>query len=112
MLIKSTIDTMRPNGLVPSFLVYGVLPTFPGASKVTLKQKEMFEVLTVGRAEIDTIVAESIINTTFQSKLRPEIKHIILLGHIVSVFIECFGSWEGPFTLKRLRKKIIWVPGH
>lgn len=35
MSIKSINDNMGPNGLVPSLLVYIVIPTFPGPSKTS-----------------------------------------------------------------------------
>lgn len=50
MSMKSINDTMGPNELVRSLLLYGVLHDFPGPSKTNTKQKESFEALRLARA--------------------------------------------------------------
>lgn len=54
-------DTMGPNWLVPSLLVYGVFPNFRGPTKTSMKQKERLQALKIARAEMETIVAKSIL---------------------------------------------------
>lgn len=45
MAIKSINDTMGPNGLVTSLLIFDVLPWFPTPSKISTIQKDRLEVL-------------------------------------------------------------------
>ena len=48
--VKSMNDTMGPNGLVPSFLVFGTLPRFPFLNTNLPNQREILKALQVGRA--------------------------------------------------------------
>ena len=56
--VKAINDTMGPNGLVPSLLVFGVLPSFPGPTSNNIPQKERMEALRKAKAEMEAIVAE------------------------------------------------------
>lgn len=69
--IKAIKDTMGPSGLVLSLLEYVVLATFPGLSKVNLKQKQIFEALKLARDEMETIIAVSGIIRALRFKYYP-----------------------------------------
>lgn len=72
MSIKATNDTMGPNGLVPTLLVFGVLPKCPGPNATNSCQMERFEELRLSRSEMESIVAEIRINRALRSKLTPK----------------------------------------
>lgn len=56
--IKGINDTMGENGLVPTQLVFGCMPSFPVTRLQTPKQKERMRLLRNARKEMATIVAE------------------------------------------------------
>lgn len=109
LAIKAINDTMGPNGLIPSLLVFGTLPRFPGIEASHPNQRERFQALKTARAEMEAIVAETRIQKALRSKLPPATKYLILPGDLVRVFRERSGRWEGPFTVTKVSKKIISV---
>lgn len=100
---------MCSNGLGTSLLVYVVLPTFPGPSNSNLKKKERLRPMKLGRAQIQTIVAESRIHRALQSKLPHATEYLIIPGNLVRVFRDRLGRWEAPFTVVRIGKKIVSI---
>lgn len=58
MAMESINDTIDPNELVPSLLVYGVLPTFVGPFKTRTKQSGRCEALKLVKAELESIEAD------------------------------------------------------
>jgi len=107
--LKGINDTMGPNGLVPSLLVFGVLPSFPSPSRNTPDQQERFEALRNARAEMESIVAEQRIRKALKSKLPPATKYLIKPGDQVRVYRELSKRWDGPFTVTKVSNKIISV---
>lgn len=79
---------MRPNGLVPSVLVFGTLPKFLCTTSIKRNQLERYEANNIARTEMETIVAESRIKRALQSELRPAKKHLMLPGDLVMVYRE------------------------
>jgi hypothetical protein len=56
--IEAMNDTMGPEGLVPSLLVFGVLPRFPATQTSLPNQKDRMEALSAARSEMETITSE------------------------------------------------------
>lgn len=56
--VKAMNDTMNENGLVPSLLVFGLIPRFPIIASELPNQKERMEILTTAWAEMKAIVAK------------------------------------------------------
>lgn len=56
--IKALNDTMGPNGLVPSLLVFGVLPTWPAPLKHNPRQTDRFKAMNTARREMESFVAQ------------------------------------------------------
>ena len=75
--LKGINDTIDQNGLVPSLLVFGVLPSFPSPSRNNPDQQERFEALKSARAEMESIVAEQRIRKALKSKIPPATKYLI-----------------------------------
>lgn len=59
--------------------------------------------------EMETIVAESGIQRSLQSKVSPATKYLIIRGGLFSVYRERTAIHEGPFTVTNILKKIISV---
>ena len=106
---KAINDTMGPNGLVPSLLVFGVLPAFPCPNTKMPNQVERFAALRTAKAEMEKIVAETRIKRALKSKLPPATKFLIKPGDEVRVYREISKKWEGPFTVTKTSPKLISV---
>lgn len=78
MSVKAINDTLGPNWLVSSLLVFGTLPKFPCVTNFNLKKSESFQALQLSRREMETTVEESRIQRALQSKLPPATKYLIL----------------------------------
>lgn len=59
MSMKGMNDTMGPNGLISSQLLFLSLSKFPSLSSISSNQLERFKALKLARTERETIVAES-----------------------------------------------------
>lgn len=109
LALKGINDTMGPNGLVPSLLVFGVLPSFPSPTRNSPDQVERFEALKKAKAEMESIVAEQRIKKALKSKLPPATKYLIKPGDQVRVYQEIPKRWDGPFTVTKISDKIVSV---
>lgn len=83
---KSLNDTMEPNGLVPTLLVYGILPCFPVADADFPDQQAFMRALAVARREMETVVAKLRISRSLRSRIPAAANYIINPGDRVQVF--------------------------
>lgn len=67
-------DTMGPNALVLSLLLFVTLPSFPPPSPSNPHHMESFNALDRVRDEMETIAAYTRITTALRSKFLPAIK--------------------------------------
>lgn len=100
---------MGPEGYIPSMLVFGTLPTFPGGKSNDREQELRMEVIRVTRREIETITAELRIKAALKARLPPSTEFDIRPGMRVRVYREAIKRWEGPFNVARTMGKQIWV---
>ena len=56
--IKTMTDTMGPNGLVPSYLVFGCVSRFPAVNSKLPDQQSRVDALSRTRQEMNTIISE------------------------------------------------------
>lgn len=93
-------DTMAPNGLVPSLLLYGPLPRFPSQSKSPSQADHRS---TVGAALSDTSqsACDTRVNRALRSHLPIPARLLIRPGRTFLVYLES----------SRLSKCAIWLPG-
>lgn len=68
-------DTMVPEGMVPSILVFEVLPSFPALSSFNKNQLERYNALALGRAKLESMFAQNRIEIDLWSK-RPQAKKL------------------------------------
>lgn len=78
--IKVINETMEPNVLVLSLLVFGTNPSFPSPCRDRPTQAERFQALILTRAEMETILEENHIKRWLKSKVFPLTQHIIKTG--------------------------------
>lgn len=107
--VKSMNDTMGPEGLVPSLLVFGQLPRFPPHSTPLLSHSERMNAMTIARKEMANITARLRIQKALKSKLPPATKYLINPGDQVYVYSEKSKHWNGPFPVTRTFEKSVWV---
>lgn len=62
---------MRPEGLIPSLLVYGVIPSLPVINKTLTDQKERIAAVALAHSKMATVHAELRISRAIRSKLPP-----------------------------------------
>lgn len=84
--MKAINDTMGTNGLVPSFLVFGTITSFPAPPLPQTTQEERLSALHMACSKVETIVAENGIITTLRSKLPPATKYLMRPSDKVRVY--------------------------
>ncbi len=82
---KAMNDTMGPNGLVPSLLVFGMVPRFPAVNSKLPHQVVRMRSLEIARTEMATIVAELRIIEALRSLVSPAARYILAPGAKVRV---------------------------
>lgn len=100
---------MGPEGLVPSMLGFGMVPTFPTGDNNMKRQAERMGVMKTVGSEMERITSESRIKASLNARLPPAKKYNFRPGQMVRVYIEASRKWEGPFKIRKIREKLIWI---
>ena len=58
LAVKAMNETMNPEGLVPSLLVFGALPRFPAFNTTLPNQEQRMRALQIARSEMETVSSE------------------------------------------------------
>ena len=111
LTIKAMNDTMGPNGLVPSLLVFGALPRFPAIANNLANQRDRMETLQMAKDEMEQIVAEQRLKTALISKLPTSVREEFNVGDNVLVYREKQKpfKWTGPFPITKVDGKQIYT---
>ena len=90
-------ETVGPHGLVPSLLVFGVLPEIADMTKYESPiQKGRLRAAKTTREEYEKIVAQSIVNRGLR-KIPPQSSdYIYKPGDFVHVYLEGLKKYTGP----------------
>ena len=107
--IKGINDTANIDGLVPSLLVFGVVPSFPLSNRILPNQKARLQAMVDARLEMGRIVTEQRISRALRSKLPPAVLHNIKAGDNVLVYREAKKRWIGPYTVNRVEDKLAFL---
>lgn len=91
--IKAINDTMGPEVLVPSFLVFGVIPSLPVINKPLPNQGERMAALSLVRAKMATITEELKTAQALRSELSPATHFSFSAGDEVRVYKEREMHW-------------------
>lgn len=106
---------MGPDGILPSLLVYGSLPTFPAVHMDAPAQEERLKTLASARREMTSIIARMQIQQALRSRLQPATHFEISAGDSVYVYWEASttaskkGDWKGPWKIKKIQRKEVYV---
>lgn len=96
MALKGVNDTMGPDGLVPTLLVFGSLPTPLITSSDLPTHRACMAARHTAREEMATLVAAQRISRALSSRLPPATQYTISPKDTVCVSLEKTRSWEGP----------------
>ena len=114
--IKGMNDTLGPEGLVPTYLVYGTFPSFPVRKATNPTHEQRMKALAAARAEMATITSELRVLTALKSKLPPATQYDIQAGDNVLVYQEGTGGYGrragqyvGPFRVEKICGKEVYV---
>lgn len=69
---KAMNDTMNPEGLVPSLLVFGTLPRFPPSSTSLPTHNNRMQAMATARIEMTNITAKLRVQQALRAKLPPQ----------------------------------------
>lgn len=107
--VKGINDSMGPEGLVPSYLVFGVLPTMPAMRTELPNQKDRMQAIATARSEMATISAKLRIQSALRAKLPPATSYNVSPGDQVYVFREDTKKWHGPYTVDSVYNKEVYL---
>ena len=110
--VKAMNDTMGPEGLVPSLLVFGVLPRMPPRKPNLPGHEDRIRALQIARLEMSEIVAKLKVTTALRTRVPPAASYLIKPGEQVYVHNENARRWTGPFTVTRTFEKQVWIDRH
>lgn len=102
-------DTIGENGLVPSYLVFGMLPRFPAIEADVPEQRERMEIIAAAQMEMNTIIAERRIAEALRRQSQSGIETVNEIGDEVLLYTEKKHQWIGPYTITKIDGKIISV---
>lgn len=110
--VKSMNDTMGPHGLVPSLLVFGILPRFPISNTGLPDQRDRMKAMQVARAEMETYVAEERIKLAIRKNIPASALYNFTAGDLVLIYRELgknTANWTGPYKILRVEDKNIFI---
>lgn len=107
--VKAMNDTLGPEGLVPTLLVFGCLPRFPTVSSELPAQRERMRALSQAKKEMATITAELRIKRALMSRVPRNADLVLEPGDQIKVYRETDRKYIGPFPVIRIDKKQVFV---
>jgi hypothetical protein len=97
LAVKAMNDTMNPEGLVPSYLVFGILPRFPASKSKLPSQMDRMKALEAARAEMETITSELRVRRALSANIPTASTKSYSAGQKVLVYRETESPhWQGP----------------
>ena len=86
--VKAMNDTINENGLVPSRLVFGIIPRLAIINTDLPTQKDRMNAIKSAQAEMNSIIAECRIMTALKSDMPPAADRTYKLGEEALVYNE------------------------
>ncbi len=99
--IKAMNDTLGPEGLVPSYLVFNIMPRYSpvGLDGDLPNQKVRFEAIRVAREEYFRISNNLRVTRALRAKVPESADHIYNIGEFVRVYREERKSYSVPYRI-------------
>ncbi len=88
LAVRAMNDTMGPEGLVPSYLVFGCIPRFPSTDSTLPTQQQRMDAMQAARREMAIITAELQIRKALMSRVLRNADLVIEIGDLVRIFRE------------------------
>ena len=107
--VKAMSDTMGETGLVPSRLVFGIVPRFPILNSNLPNQKERLEIIKIAQAEMNSIVAERRVLAALTRDIPPAADRTYKIGEEVLIYSEKEKKWLGPFIVVDCTGRLVTV---
>lgn len=110
---KAMNDTMGPEGIVPSLLVFGNMPRFPASPSQNHEQSERIAMMQTARLEMEKITSRLRIKKVLKTKAPKAVHAIISEGDPVLIWRKANRPskcrWTGPFEVIKIEGKVITV---
>jgi hypothetical protein len=107
--VKAMNDTMRPNGLVPSLRVFGMVPRLPISDEHVPDQDQRAFAVKVSREEYQKTVAEMRVRAALLHNVPAAADRQYEVGDLVLEKYENRDTWDGPFNVVAVDDKILTV---
>jgi hypothetical protein len=105
-------DTVGPNGLIPTLLVFGTMPQLPlqrGRLSPYSGQEQRDVALKAALSKYQKYVSERRLHEAFRAKKSPSMYSQYRSWDKVLVYRERSGPWEGPYVVVLQEGKIVTV---
>jgi len=115
MAVAAMNQTAGPRGLVPTLLVFGVLPRTPITPLPLPVQRERMEAMATARKEMAAQVAKARVAAALTSSVPAATGRVLKSGEQVLVYREPpVHEWVGPHTVIAQQDKVVWlaIDGH
>jgi hypothetical protein len=108
--VKAMNDTMNYDGLVPSLLVFGIMPRYPGIRTELPTQAERMRALDVARTEMETITCKLRLRGALTSSIPSASSQAYTLGENILVYRDKeTPHWQGPYRILAINEKQIFI---
>ncbi len=108
LAVKAMNETMRPDGVAPSYLVFGWIPRFPEVESTLPNQKDRHNAFERARNEMATVVAELRLKTALASRILQNADLSVAAGDSVRVLRETDKRYVGPFQIIRVHSNQVF----
>ena len=115
LAVAAMNQTAGPRGLVPTLLVFGVLPRTPTTPLPLPAQRERMAAAVTAREEMRTAVAKARVASALNTSVPAAAGRILSPGQQVLVYREPpVDEWVGPHTVVTQQDKVVWlaIDGH
>lgn len=110
LAIKAVNDTAGPAGLVPTLLVFGVMPRLPIHPKDLPEQRDRMQAMQSARTEMTKIVAKTRVHVALSKNVPAAADAAIRILDKVLVYREKpVNKWLGPYNVLDINGKIVHV---
>lgn len=103
-------QTAGPRGLIPTLLVFGVIPRMPVAPLPLPAQRDRIQAMVTARKEMAMLVARARVRTGLAASVPAAADREIIPGTAVMVYRERpVDQWEGPYVAVAVKDKTVWL---
>lgn len=107
---KAVNDTAGPTGLVPTLLVFRILPRLPIFPKDLPVQRDRMKAMQLARTEMTQIIAKARVHAALSKNVPSAADTDIKIRDNVLVYREKpVGKWMGPYLVPDVRDKSVFV---